>query len=115
MLVLSHILNGVAMVLDGFLWIYLIILFARAITSWVSANPRNPIVAFLYMVTEPAIRAIRRRLPANLRYFPLDMAFLVLLAIVLFLDYGIVPMMKDYAAVLRHSALTGPAGPAEVF
>ena len=67
------------------------------------------------MVTEPAIRAIRRRLPANLRYFPLDMAFLVLLALVLFLDYGIVPMMKDYAAVLRHSALTGPASPAEVF
>jgi uncharacterized protein YggT (Ycf19 family) len=115
MLALSHLLNGAAMVLDGFLWIYLLILLARAITSWVSANPRNPIVAFLYMVTEPAIRAIRRRLPTNLRYFPLDIAFLVLLAIVLFLDYGIVPLLRDYAAMLRHSAMSGSTGSPEIF
>jgi uncharacterized protein YggT (Ycf19 family) len=115
MLALSHMLNGVAMVLYGFLWIYKIILIARAITSWVSANPRNPIVAFLYMVTEPAIRAIRRRLPANLRYFPLDIAFLVLFALVLFAEYGIVPLMLDYAAQLRYSTLSGPAGPSEIY
>ena len=59
MLALSHLLNGVAMVLYGFLWIYKIVLIARAVTSWVSANPRNPIVSFIYMVTEPAIRAVR--------------------------------------------------------
>ncbi len=115
MLVLSHVLNGVAMVLDGFLWIYLLILFARAITSWVSASPRNPIVSFLYMVTEPPIRAIRRKLPANLRYFPLDIAFLVLLALVLFANNGIVPLMKDYARQMRLSALSGPAEPSEIY
>jgi uncharacterized protein YggT (Ycf19 family) len=115
MLVLSHLLNGVAMVLYGFLWIYKIILIARAITSWVSANPRNPIVAFLYMVTEPAIRAIRRKLPANLRYFPLDIAFLVLFALVLFAEYGIVPLLIDYADAMRRSALSEPAGPSEIY
>jgi uncharacterized protein YggT (Ycf19 family) len=115
MLVLSHVLNGVAMVLYGFLWIYKIILIARAITSWVSANPRNPIVAFLYLVTEPAIRAIRRMLPANLRYFPLDIAFLVLFALVLFAEYGIVPLLVDYARVLRDSALSGSTGPNEIY
>jgi YggT family protein len=97
------------MVLYGFLWIYKFVLIARAITSWVSANPRNSIVVFLYMVTEPAIRVIRRRLPSSLRYFPLDIAFLVLFALVLFAEYGIVPLMLDYAAQMRHSALSAPA------
>jgi uncharacterized protein YggT (Ycf19 family) len=106
MLVLSHVLSGLATVLYGFLWIYQIILFARAITSWVSADPRNPIVSFIYVLTEPLLRIIRRRLPASLRYFPLDMAFLVLFALVLFALYGIVPLMMDYAAVLRRSALS---------
>jgi YggT family protein len=115
MLALSHLLNGVAVVLWGFLWIYKWILIARAITSWVSANPRNPIVAFLYLVTEPAIRAIRRRLPTNLRYFPLDIAFLVLFALVLFGEYGVVPLLQDYAAQLRYSALRGPAVPSEIY
>jgi hypothetical protein len=64
------------------------------------------------MVTEPAIRAIRRRLPANLSYFPLDIAFLVLFALALFAEYGIVPLMLDYAAELRRSALSVPSVPA---
>ncbi len=73
--------------------------------SWVSADPRNPIVRFLSQVTDPAIRVIRRWLPANLRYFPLDIAFLVLFALVIFGLYGIVPMLADYGAVLRAQAL----------
>jgi uncharacterized protein YggT (Ycf19 family) len=115
MLVLSHLLSGLALVLHSFLLIYQILLIARAVTSWVSANPRNPIVAFLTLVTEPAIRLIRRRLPTNLRYFPLDIAFLVLFALVLFLDYGLVPLLSDYAFILRRSALSGPSGPSEIY
>jgi uncharacterized protein YggT (Ycf19 family) len=115
MLALSHLLSGLAHVLHGFLLIYQIILIARAVTSWVSASPRNPIVAFLYMVTEPAVRSIRKRLPANLRYFPLDIAFLVLFALVLFADYGIVPLMLDYARILRDSSLSEPIGPSEIY
>ncbi len=105
MFVLSNVLTGVAMVLHWILWLYQWILIARAITSWVSADPRNPIVGFLYMATEPALRAIRRRLPANLRYFPLDIAFLVLFALVIFAQYGIVQSLLDFAASLRHQQL----------
>jgi uncharacterized protein YggT (Ycf19 family) len=89
------------------------------ILSWINPRPSNPlgsfVVSFIYMVTEPAIRAIRRKLPTSLRYFPLDMAFLVLFALVLFVEFAIVPMMMDYAAQLRYSALSGPAGPSEVY
>jgi YggT family protein len=106
-LVLAHVLNGVAMVLNGLLTIYWWILIARAVISWVSADPRNPIVAFLHAATDPPIRLIRRRLPANLRYFPLDIAFFVLFALVVFALYGLVPMLFDYATVLRFQSLPG--------
>ncbi len=105
MFVLSNVLRGVAEVLHWILWLYQLVLIARAVTSWVSADPRNPIVSFLYMATEPALRAIRRRLPANLRYFPLDIAFLVLFALVIFAQYGIVQSLLDFAASLRHQQL----------
>ena len=95
MFVFGNMLIGVAQVLSGILWLYQWILIARAVTSWVQANPRNPIVQFLYMVTEPPIRIVRRMLPMNLRYFPLDIAFLVVFAIVIFLQYGVVPSLVD--------------------
>jgi YggT family protein len=102
---LAHVLNGVATVLSGLLTIYWWILIARAVISWVNADPRNPIVAFLHAATDPPIRLIRRRLPTNLRYFPLDIAFLVLFGLVVFAQYGLVPMLFDYASVLRMQSL----------
>jgi len=101
MFVLGNMLIGLAQVLSGFLWIYGLILFARAVVSWVSADPRNAIVRFLYMATEPPIRAVRRLLPASLRYFPLDIAFLVVFGIVIFLYYGIVPSIVELGVRLR--------------
>ena len=101
MFVLANVLTGVAVVLEWLLVIYQWVLIARAVVSWVSADPRNPIVRFLYAATEPPIRLIRRRLPASLRYFPLDIAFLVLFALVIFARYGVVQSLLDYAALLR--------------
>jgi len=101
MFVLANVLTGVARVLEWLLVIYQWVLIARAVVSWVSADPRNPIVRFLYAATEPPIRLIRRRLPASLRYFPLDIAFLVLFALVIFARYGVVQSLLDYAALLR--------------
>jgi YggT family protein len=101
MFVLANVLIGVARVLEGVLFIYQWILIARAVVSWVSADPRNPIVRFLYAATEPPMRLIRRRLPASLRHFPLDVAFLVLFALVIVAQYGVVQSLVDYAAVLR--------------
>jgi len=107
-LVLASILIGFAAVLYFALNVYWWVLLARAVISWVNADPRNPIVRFLHQVTDPALAVIRRRLPTNLRYFPLDIAFLVLLALVTFGLYGIVPLLSDYGAVLRAQALGAP-------
>jgi YggT family protein len=99
--ILGNALIGLARVLNWLLTIYIYVLIARAVISWVSADPRNPIVRFLYMVTEPAIRAVRRMLPTSLRYFPLDIAFLVLFGLVLFVQYGIIPSLLRLGVELQ--------------
>jgi YggT family protein len=42
-----------------------IIVIIAALISWVSPDPRNPIVRFLYAVTEPLCRPFRRLLPPS--------------------------------------------------
>lgn len=105
MLLLANVLAGLGWTLYWFLQLYSYVLIARAVVSWVSADPRNPIVSFLYAATEPPLRLIRRRLPTSLRYFPLDVAFLVLFGLVIFAQYGIVQSLVDYASVLRRQAI----------
>ena len=39
------------------------LIIARALLSWVSPDPYNPIVRFLYNVTEPVLGWVRRRVP----------------------------------------------------
>lgn len=105
MLLLANALAGLGWALYWFLQLYSYVLIARAITSWVSADPRNPIVSFLYAATEPPLRVIRRRLPTGLRYFPLDISFLVLFGIVIFAQYGIARTLVDYAELLRRQSV----------
>jgi YggT family protein len=54
---------ALARVLNTALYIYLWIIIIRALISWVSPSPYNPIVRFLYRVTEPVLRPARRILP----------------------------------------------------
>ncbi len=105
MLLLANVLAGLGWALYWFLQLYSWVLIARAVVSWVSADPRNPIVSFLYAATEPPLRIIRRRLPTSLRYFPIDVAFLVLFGLVIFAQYGVVQSLVDYAMVLRRQAI----------
>ena len=43
--------------------IYTWIIIIRALISWVSPDPFNPLVRFLYRATEPVLRPVRRSLP----------------------------------------------------
>jgi YggT family protein len=43
--------------------IYAYIVVARAILSWVNPDPYNPIVRFLYSITEPVLQRVRRVVP----------------------------------------------------
>ena len=57
--------------------IYIYIVIARAIISWVNPDPYNPIVRFLHNATDPVLYRIRRILPLN--FSGIDFTPLVLL------------------------------------
>jgi YggT family protein len=99
--VFGNILVGVASVLDMVFTLYFWLLIGRAIVSWVNADPRNQIVRFLIMVTDPPLRVIRRLLPSRLRYFPLDIAFLVLMGLVIFGRVAIVQSLAEAGMRMR--------------
>ena len=48
-------------ILNGVWWIVII----AALISWVNPDPRNPIVRFLWGVTEPLFRPFRRLVPPS--------------------------------------------------
>jgi len=63
MIALRHFIEALAQVLDGVLYLYMWVIIARALLSWVNPDPYNPIVRFLYNITEPVLGYLRRRLP----------------------------------------------------
>jgi YggT family protein len=83
------------LVLDAYFWI----LIARAILSWVNPDPHNPIVRFLYLVTEPVLRPIRRRLPTY--QMGLDLSPLVVMLAIYFLEAFLVRSLRDLADSVR--------------
>ena len=95
MLILAHVLNGLAAVLENVLIVYFWILIARAVISWVSADPRNPIVRFLHNATEPVLYPVRRALP----YMSgVDLSPLVVCAGIYFLRIFLVGTLYGLAA-----------------
>ena len=113
MFVLGNILIGLARVLGYVVWLYMWFLIGRAIVSWVNADPRNGIVRFLILVTDPPLRVIRRMLPSSLRYFPLDIAFLVLFGLVIFAQYAVVQTLMDIGERMRLTAQYVPPAAVE--
>ena len=63
--------------LSALQWLVII----AALVSWVSPDPRNPIVRFLYVTTEPLFRPFRRLLPPS-RTGGLDLSPLFALALI---------------------------------
>ncbi len=66
MVLLGNILLALAKLVElagGLLTLYKYILLASVVVSWVNADPYNPLVNFIYRVTEPVLRRIRRHMP----------------------------------------------------
>ncbi len=95
MFVLSNFITAIARVIDIILTVYMWIIIARALISWVNPDPYNKIVIFLYRVTEPVLRPIRRIIPRH--SLPIDFAPLIVLLIIIFLQSFLVKTMLQMA------------------
>jgi YggT family protein len=95
MFIISNFLIAIAKVLDIGLSLYMWIVIAQAVISWVNPDPYNPIVRFLYSVTEPVLYNIRRRLPV---YFGgLDFSPIIVIIVIIFLRTFLVQSLIQLA------------------
>ncbi len=96
MFALRNLLGALAYILDLGLTFYMWLIIARAILSWVNPDPYNPIVRFLYNVTEPVLGWVRRRVP--IVYGGLDLSPLLVLVAIIFLQRFVVTTIYDLAS-----------------
>ena len=99
MFMISNLLAAVAKVLDIALTIFMWIVIARAILSWVSPDPYNPIVRFINNVTEPVLYQVRRKIP--LSFGGIDFSPIIILLAVIFLQQFVVQSLYQFAMTLR--------------
>lgn len=91
MYIVGYFLQALAAVLSVALNIALIVIIARAVLSWVSPDPYNPIVRIINQISEPILFPIRRRVP----YFSgIDLSPIIALMAIYFLDIFLVQTLS---------------------
>ena len=95
MFALRNLIEALATIVNLGLTIYMWVIIARALLSWVNPDPYNPIVRFLYNVTEPVLGWIRQRVPVV--FGGLDLAPLLVLLAIVFLQRFLVSTLADLA------------------
>lgn len=76
----TALLQVIFAILSVIQWLVII----AAVISWVSPDPRNPIVQFLYRATEPILRPFRKILPPR-RTGGVDLSPILVILLILFL------------------------------
>jgi YggT family protein len=85
-----NLLSFISMILSLYMWIVI----ASAVITWVNPDPMNPIVRALRGLTEPAYRQIRRVIPTN--FGGLDIAPMLLILAILFLQEVVIRSLKGW-------------------
>lgn len=98
MFVLKNFMMSLAGVLDFLLQAYMWIVIGRAVISWVNADPYNPVVRFLFEVTEPLLSRIRRWIPISMG--GIDFSPMILIMVIMFLQSFLVPTLKQMAGAM---------------
>ncbi len=95
MFILGRLLEALATVIYLILNLYMWVVIIRALISWVNPDPYNPIVRFLYTVTDPVLNMIRRRLPVS--FGGIDFSPFVVILGIYFLQIFLVQSIRDIA------------------
>jgi YggT family protein len=93
MFVLSNLIYALAQVVNILLTIVYWLILIRALISWFSPDPFNPLVQFLYQMTEPLLQPIRRLLPMT----TIDFSPLIAFVIIFFVKTFLVQTLFDLA------------------
>ncbi len=94
MFIFGNLLLAIAQILDIILSIYMWVVIIAALISWVNPDPYNPIVRFLYSVTDPVLRPIRRRIGMTMG---IDISPMIVILIILFIRRFLIASLIEIA------------------
>jgi YggT family protein len=98
MFVVNNFFSALGSVVYWALELYMYVVIARALISWVNPDPWNPIVQFLEKITEPALAPLRRMIGWRLG---VDVSPIILIFIIVFLQRFIVPSLFHLGTVME--------------
>ena len=81
--------------LTAYMWIIIV----ASLISWVSPDPYNPIVRFLYRVTEPVLGPIRRMI--GYRLGPIDISPLIVILVIIFIQRFLIISLVEIAYKIK--------------
>jgi len=94
MFVLGYLLQAIAELLHIVLVMAMVVVIARAVLSWVSPDPYNPLVRAIMQLSEPLLYPVRRRLPL---LGGIDFSPMVVLLAIIFVDDFLVASLQMLA------------------
>lgn len=97
MFVIGNFLKATAVIANYTLTLFMWVIIARAVLSWVNPDPYNPIVRFIYNITEPVLHPIRSRIPFM---GGIDLSPLIVIFGVIFLQHFVVDSLMRLSASL---------------
>ncbi len=97
--ILGNLLQATAQILNIILQLYMWVIIIRALLSWVNPDPYNPIVQFLYSITEPVLYRIRQLIPMS--GIGIDFSPIIVLLAIVFLQGFLVESLAALGARLQ--------------
>ena len=83
-----NLVQFIGWILDLYSWVII----AAALITWVSPDPRNPVVQFLHKATEPVLRPVRNLLPPWMTG-GLDLSAIIVIIAIQFIERVILPSL----------------------
>jgi len=87
----TNLVLWIAGMLQGLLWAYFWVVIISAVLSWIEPNPYNPIVRFIYSITEPVFDFVREHIPTI--FGGIDFSPLVVIVAIQFLQQYLIPTL----------------------
>ncbi|MBF0479522.1 MAG: YggT family protein [Candidatus Omnitrophica bacterium] len=97
MFILGNFVMALARVTDVLLTIAYWLILIRALISWVSPDPFNPIVQFFYQSTEPILAPLRKILPP----MGIDLSPIIAFVIIIFTKEFLVQTLIEFGLRLK--------------
>ncbi|TKJ40465.1 hypothetical protein CEE37_09130 [candidate division LCP-89 bacterium B3_LCP] len=92
MFIFGHLFKTVASILHIILQLGILLFIVRAVMSWFQPDRRQPVISFIYQITDPVLKLIRRYIPP---FGTVDISPLIVIVVCWFLDSFLVSTLAE--------------------